>query len=108
MSRLKGNVPNCCEDHKGDRLCLFLIGAFCGVRHPNGAYIQLHREGLELLQQVGCASFETVTKQERRPMKESCEVCLLFEGCDFKNDMFGKQCPKFKVNKGVLGNGNWT
>jgi hypothetical protein len=108
MSRLKENVPNCCEDHKGNDLCKHLIGVHCNVRHPNGAYIRVTRDGLELLQQVGCALFKAKDKSQHPPMKESCEVCLLFDNCDFKNDMVGKQCPKFRVNKGVLGQDNWT
>ena len=107
MSRLKANVHNCCEDHKGDPLCKHLIGAFCGVRHPNENYIQVSRDALELFQQVGCASFSPKVKLYP-PEKVSCEACLLFEVCEFKNDMVGKPCPKFKPNKGVLGNRKWT
>lgn len=107
MSRLKSNVPNCCEDHEGKELCKHLIGVHCGVRHPNGSWIRVTRDGLELLQQVGCALFIPKIDMEDRP-RERCESCIRFEECDFKNDMQGKECKKYMFSGGVLSNKNWT
>lgn len=108
MSRLKENVPNCCEDHTGKELCKHLVGVHCNVSHPNGAYISITRDGLELLQRVGCASFRPRTSLKQTAEAPChCDICLV-QHCDFKNDMVGKPCQKFQGDTGVLSERNWT
>lgn len=102
---------HCCEDEKGNALCRELIGVFCTAVRGSDGYVknfEVTKDGIKILRHVGCPKFRERESRVGNAKKESCEVCLLFDGCDFKNDMVGKQCPKFRVNKGVLGESNWT
>lgn len=101
MSRLKDNVPKCCEDHKGERLCIFLVGCYCGVRRSNEGYILVTRDGLELLQQVGCASFAAIVKYDKQPEAECrCWNCADAGKCEYEKAMWGMNCPKH-IRRGV-------